>query len=210
MTSTSLSSSLRYLLSNSHVLIKIFHSCSLEDFNHPFRKCDLGVQKSASKKPGSPPEEPAPIQHPIPEPVPKVPTTNTLRQSCAIRARRFISSHFATSSGGPSLETEGVILLKGLCKNLNKPDAIGQILQALKATDGGEVSTFEFLKSGTVQELRKYLLGNSSLPVLCLALSLHLDQERKDQSIACLACYTNHLHAVHVTPVMHAFLRLLC
>ena len=63
--------------------------------------------------------------------------------------------------GTEKIETEGVKLLKSLSKNLNEPGNITQILKALQDKDGGEVSTFEFLKSGTVQDLRHYLTGKS-------------------------------------------------
>lgn len=117
------------------------------------------MQSKAGKKLGSSPDDPAPIQAPPSKP----PTSVSLRQSCAVRAQQFISKYHA-GSGGLSLETDGVRLLRDLCKDLDKPDAIGSILKALREKDGGEVSTFEFLKSGTVQELRKYLLGMLPIP----------------------------------------------
>ena len=83
----------------------------------------------------------------------------TLRQSCAIRAQKFIGKYYANTPGGLGLETEGVKLLKKLSKDLDKPGSITQILKALKDKDGGDVSTFEFLKSGTVQDLKNYLTG---------------------------------------------------
>ena len=90
----------------------------------------------------------------------------TLRQSCAIRAQKFIGKYYANTPGGLGLETEGVKLLKKLSKDLDKPGSITQILKALKDKDGGDVSTFEFLKSGTVQDLRNYLTGRLSFSVL--------------------------------------------
>lgn len=51
-------------------------------------------------------------------------------------------------------------MLREVCSNLGSQGTIARLL-ALLAEDGGSgVSTFEFLNSGAVQQLRSYLLGD--------------------------------------------------
>ena len=90
---------------------------------------------------------------------PKPVGTAGLRQACAVRAQQFISKHYANSAAGLSVDTDGVRLLRNLCKDLDHPQAITQLLKALKEKNSAEVSTFEFLKSGAIGSIREYLMG---------------------------------------------------
>ena len=80
----------------------------------------------------------------------------SLRQATASRAQRLVKKHFGKAAGRDA-ETNGMKLLREICGDLSKQGAIARLLEELK--EGAGVSTFEFLSSGAVQQLRVYLLG---------------------------------------------------
>lgn len=88
----------------------------------------------------------------------KAPGT-TLRQATATRAQRLVHQQFGKGSAGREAETEGMKLLRAVCSNLSKADSIARLLEVLGEGEDAGVSTFEFLNSGAVQQLRRYLLG---------------------------------------------------
>ncbi len=58
-----------------------------------------------------------------------------------------------------NVDTEGMKQLRGLCSRLSKEGAIAALLAAMQANSS--ISSFELLTSGTVHQLKDYLLGNS-------------------------------------------------
>lgn len=82
----------------------------------------------------------------------------SLRQATASRAQRLVKKHFGKAAGRDA-ETNGMKLLREICGDLSKQGAIARLLEELKEGEGAGVSTFEFLSSGAVQQLRVYLLG---------------------------------------------------
>ena len=122
---------------------------------------DKGKEVKEGDKKGASPPELSPIAAAIP---PRTPGGPTLRQAAAIRAQRFISQYFGTAVGGQGHETEGLKLLKEICSNLGASGALERLLDVLRQDTGAEVSTFEFLSSGAVKQLRAYLLGMHFFP----------------------------------------------
>ena len=114
-----------------------------------------GKNKDKSDSKGSSPVDAAPIA----APAELKPPGYSLRLSVAARAKSFVQQQFSKAVAGRDTETDGMKLLKNICKDLSRPDAITQLLGVLRGSDGAEVSTFEFLSSGAVQQLRHYLLG---------------------------------------------------
>lgn len=70
-----------------------------------------------------------------------------------------MGQHFGAAGGGRQLETAGVALLREVGGSLGSPGAMDRLLKALAAGGGSDVSTFEFLSSGAVANLRTHLLG---------------------------------------------------
>ena len=123
-----------------------------------------GKSRDAKMKGESPPEPAAPIASSTP---PKTPGGPSLKQATAGRAQRFVTQYFNTASGGLGLETEGVKLLRDICQDLDKPGALTRLLEVLHSSQSGDVSTFEFLSSGAVKQLRTYLLGMRCISLAC-------------------------------------------
>ena len=101
--------------------------------------------------PGQSPPLPAP---PAPSPPPKTPIT--VRAAAARRAHQFQQTYFSTSAG---VETDGTRLLKGVSGKLDQPGAAKELLDILSDRESANISTFEFLSSGCVEQLEAYLLG---------------------------------------------------
>ena len=139
---------------------------------------DKGKEVKEGDKKGASPPEPSPIAAAIP---PRTPGGPTLRQAAAIRAQRFISQYFGTTVGGQGHETEGLKLLKEICSDLGAPGAVERLLNVLRQDAGAEVSTFEFLSSGAVKQLRQYLLGMPSAWESVAVLRLHMIAGSKRQ-----------------------------
>ena len=71
-----------------------------------------------------------------------------------------MQANFSSEQSGRKSETEGVRKLKQLCSELtSRPDAVKDLLAALQDEGADKISTYEFLSSGAVQELRAYLQG---------------------------------------------------
>ena len=72
----------------------------------------------------------------------------------------LMQANFSSEQSGRGSETEGVRKLKQLCSELtSRPEAVKDLLAALQDEGADKISTYEFLSSGAVQELRAYLQG---------------------------------------------------
>ncbi len=115
-----------------------------------------GKDKGSESK-GSSPVDPAPVAAAAELRTPSL----SVRQATAIRAQRLVKQQFGKAVGRDA-ETEGMKLLREICGNLGKQGAIARLLGVLKEGEGAGVSTFEFLSSGAVKQLRTYLLGETT------------------------------------------------
>lgn len=78
-----------------------------------------------------------------------------------------MQANFAKEQSGGATETEGVRKLKQICAELpSRPGAVKDLLAALQDEGPDKISTYEFLSSGAVSELRKYLQGKSAPLIL--------------------------------------------
>ena len=123
-----------------------------------------GKDKGGDSK-GSSPVDPAPVAAMAELRSPGL----SLKQAIATRAQRMVKKQFGRAAGRDA-ETAGMKLLREICGDLGKQGSIARLLGELKEGEGAGVSTFEFLSSGAVQQLRAYLLGKASS---CLS-SFHL------------------------------------
>lgn len=115
---------------------------------------------------GSPGVSPPPPAPPAPSPPPKTPIT--VRAAAARRAHKFQQTYFSTSAG---VETDGTRLLKGVSGRLDQPGAAQELLDILSDRESANISTFEFLSSGCVEQLEAFLLGESfcKSPLSCVS-----------------------------------------
>ena len=97
-------------------------------------------------------------EYPRPAPLVK-PAMLSLKEATAVRAQRFVSTHFGASRRQRSLEMEGLRNLKAVCARLGSPGATAELFTLLQDGASANVSTFEFLSSGAVDQLRAFLLG---------------------------------------------------
>lgn len=74
---------------------------------------------------------------------------------------KHAQAHFASEPGGSASETEGMRTLRALGARLGvDARAPAQLLAALQDAEGAAaISTFEFLSSGAVAQLKAYLQG---------------------------------------------------
>lgn len=85
------------------------------------------------------------------------PAKLSLKEALALRAGEFKQVHYATGCNS-ALETEGLVLIRSLCQRL--PQADHQLLSTLfEALSGNNISVFELLNSGAVQNLLSFILG---------------------------------------------------
>jgi len=132
-------------------------------------------------------------------PTPPATPGQTLRLAAASRAQKFLKAQFGSAGGGRGAQTEGAALLREICGDLGRSGAVARLLDVLRENGGAEVSTFEFLSSGAVQSLRKYLLGESARPVhLPQVCCICVGQLRSLQS---RAKYTSHRPSPCLSPL---------
>jgi hypothetical protein len=68
--------------------------------------------------------------------------------------------HFGSEPGGSASETDGMRALRTLGAGLGREGGVRALLAALQDGEGAAaISTFEFLTSGVVRQLRAYLQG---------------------------------------------------
>ena len=78
-------------------------------------------------------------------------------------ARLVRQEHFALEHSGSASETEGMRQLRQHGAVLGAEGGVRALLGALQDSEGaGAISTFEFLSSGVVKQLRAYLQGASA------------------------------------------------
>ena len=114
-----------------------------------------GKSKEKGSSKNSSPVEPAPIAALAEHRAPAL----TLRQAMATRAQRLVVKQFGRVSAGKGAETVGMKLLRSVCADLSQAGSVDKLLEVLGEEEEGAVSTFEFLNSGAVQQLKHYLLG---------------------------------------------------
>lgn len=75
------------------------------------------------------------------------------------RARQLKATLLNVADGSRiGSETEGMRLLRNICSSLGAEGSVKRLLDALEA-EGSEISTYEFLSSGCVKQLKSYLIG---------------------------------------------------
>lgn len=123
-----------------------------------------------AEAPPSPPSSP-PIEQPaVPPPQPKPPTPPTLREAAALRAKSFREQYFGGSSQSSAADTDDAQRLRALCARMKDQDAVEKLLRMLQGNNSFSVSTFEFLSSGAIAQLKAYFTGVTSHP-LCASQS---------------------------------------
>ena len=93
-------------------------------------------------------------------PTPKPSPTQTLQTATAQRAQRFQKQYFSGSSSCSGAQTDGMRQLSSICSQLASPGKVQELLSMLQDQETANISTFEFLTSGAVQQLREYLVGS--------------------------------------------------
>jgi len=81
-------------------------------------------------------------------------------------------ANFASGQGGSASETEGMRKLRSIGADLGRNGAVKELLTALQDQGPNSISTFEFLSSGAVRQLRSYLQGGTLLLLSINALLL--------------------------------------
>ncbi|KAK9798991.1 hypothetical protein WJX73_009807 [Symbiochloris irregularis] len=104
-----------------------------------------------------PPAAPSPSREPaLP---PKTPLPPSLRDTAALRARSFKEQYFSGANQKSAEDTDDARKLREVCERLRDPGAVKQLLNIIQGSDSVSVSTFEFLSSGAVGQLKAYLTG---------------------------------------------------
>ena len=95
-----------------------------------------------------------------PTPTPKPSPTQALQAATAQRAQRFQKQYFDGSSSCLGAQTDGMRQLRSICSQLASPGKVQELLSLLQDQETANISTFEFLTSGAVHQLREYLAGS--------------------------------------------------
>ena len=93
-------------------------------------------------------------------PTPKPSPTQALQTATAQRAQRFEKQYFIGSSSCSGAQTDGMRQLSSICSQLASPGKVQELLSLLQDQESANISTFEFLTSGAVHQLREYLAGS--------------------------------------------------
>lgn len=93
-------------------------------------------------------------------PTPKPSPTQALQTATAQRAQRFQKQYFSGSSSCSGAQTDGMRQLSSICSQLASPGKVQELLSLLQDQETANISTFEFLTSGAVHQLREYLAGS--------------------------------------------------
>ncbi|KAL3152604.1 hypothetical protein ABBQ32_001622 [Trebouxia sp. C0010 RCD-2024] len=93
-------------------------------------------------------------------PTPKPSPAQALQTATAQRAQRFQKQYFSGSSSCSGAQTEGMRQLTSICSQLASPGKVQELLSLLQDQETANISTFEFLTSGAVHQLREYLAGS--------------------------------------------------
>lgn len=90
---------------------------------------------------------------------PKPNPSQTLQVATAQRAQRFQKKYFGGNSSSSGVQTDGMRQLSSICSDLTAPGKVQELLSLLQDQDSANISTFEFLTSGAVHQLRDFLAG---------------------------------------------------
>ena len=90
---------------------------------------------------------------------PKPNPSQSLQVATAQRAQRFQKKHFSGNSSSSGVQTDGMRQLSSICSDLTAPGKVQELLSLLQDQDSANISTFEFLTSGAVHQLRDFLAG---------------------------------------------------
>ena len=93
-------------------------------------------------------------------PTPKPDPAQALRTATAQRAQRFQKQYFTGGSSSSGAQTDGMRQLSSICSQLATPGKVQELLSLLQDQETANISTFEFLTSGAVHQLREFLAGN--------------------------------------------------
>ena len=91
---------------------------------------------------------------------PKPTPAQALQTATAQRAQRFQKQYFSSSSSCSGAQTDGLRQLRSICSQLASPGKVQELLSLLQDQEIANISTFEFLTSGAVHQLREYLAGS--------------------------------------------------
>lgn len=83
----------------------------------------------------------------------------SLQVATAQRAQSFQKQYFSGSNSSSGAQTEGMRQLSSICSELTTPGKVQELLSLLQDQDTANISTFEFLTSGAVHQLRQFLAG---------------------------------------------------
>ena len=121
-------------------------------------------------------------------PTPKPSPTQALQTATAQRAQRFQKQYFTGSSSCSGAQTDGMRQLSSICSQLASPGKVQELLSLLQDQESANISTFEFLTSGAVHQLREYLAGSDLMKGKS---RVHVDSQKLLQRPACLlgSCY---------------------
>ena len=131
--------------------------CRLQNKEKEEAKANKEAKTAAdsSTQAGGAPSSPAPSS-----PTPKPSPTQTLQTATAQRAQRFQKQYFSGSSSCSGAQTDGMRQLSSICSQLASPGKVQELLTLLQDQETANISTFEFLTSGAVHQLRDYLAGS--------------------------------------------------
>ena len=99
------------------------------------------------------PSAAAPNASPKPSPV------QTLQAATAQRAQRFQQKYLSGANSSSGAQTDGMRQLSSICSELTTRGKVQELLSLLQDQDTANISTFEFLTSGAVHQLRDFLAG---------------------------------------------------
>ncbi len=94
-----------------------------------------------------------------PSPTTKPNPSQTLQVATAQRAQRFQKQYFSGANSSSGAQTDGMRRLSSICSELTTPGKVQELLSLLQDQDTANISTFEFLTSGAVHQLRDFLAG---------------------------------------------------
>ena len=123
-----------------------------------------GLQNKDKEETKANKESKAASDAPTPEkeaasPVHKPSATQSLQAATAQRAQSFLKQYFNSASSSSGAQTDGMRQLSSICEDLSTSGKVQQLLSLLQDQESANISTFEFLTSGAVHQLRDFLAG---------------------------------------------------
>jgi len=122
---------------------------------------------------------------------PKPNPSQSLQVATAQRAQRFQKKYFSGNSSSSGVQTDGMRQLSSICSDLTAPGKVQELLGLLRDQDSANISTFEFLTSGAVHQLRDFLAGADLMRGKAKA---HVDSQKLLGLLLCSLWYALTLH----------------